>query len=87
MAVHRQDIHRDPVTVRYTDAGDGCVTAQIAEQPAAISKWRTREEAYANVIDALCDLRRTPTDRHHSPRSRPGRRIVGSAMAVRTASR
>jgi hypothetical protein len=43
--------------------GDGWVTAQIVEESAAIGQGRTREEAYANVIDALCDLRRTPTDR------------------------
>jgi predicted RNase H-like HicB family nuclease len=63
MVQHRQGIHREQLTVRYTDAGDGWVTAQIAEEPAAISQGRTREEAYANVIDALCDLRQAPTDR------------------------
>lgn len=33
------------LTIRYTDAGDGRVTAQIAEIPAAISEGRTRAEA------------------------------------------
>lgn len=41
------------LTVRYVDAGDGWVTAQIAEVPGAISQGKTREEARANVIDAL----------------------------------
>ena len=41
------------LTVRYTDAGDGWVTAQVAEVPGAISQGKTRDEARANVIDAL----------------------------------
>jgi predicted RNase H-like HicB family nuclease len=41
------------LTVRYSDAGDGWVTAQIAEVPGAISQGKTRDEARANVIDAL----------------------------------
>ena len=41
------------ITVRYTDAGDGWVTAQVAEVPGAISQGKTREEAKANVIEAL----------------------------------
>lgn len=41
------------LTIRYTDAGEGWVTAQVAEIPAAISEGRTREEARANVLDAL----------------------------------
>jgi predicted RNase H-like HicB family nuclease len=41
------------LTVRYTDAGDGWVTAQVSEVPGAISQGRNREEARANVIDAL----------------------------------
>jgi predicted RNase H-like HicB family nuclease len=41
------------LTIRYSDAGDGWVTAQIAEIPAAISEGRTRQEARENVLDAL----------------------------------
>jgi predicted RNase H-like HicB family nuclease len=41
------------VTVRYMDAGDGWVTAQVAEIPGAVSQGTTRDEARANVIDAL----------------------------------
>jgi predicted RNase H-like HicB family nuclease len=41
------------LTIRYTDAGDGWVTAQIVEIPAAISEGRTRAEARENVLDAL----------------------------------
>lgn len=41
------------LTIRYSDAGDGWLTAQIAEIPGAISEGANREEARANVIDAL----------------------------------
>jgi predicted RNase H-like HicB family nuclease len=41
------------LTVRYSDAGDGWVTAQIVEIPAAISEGRSRTEARENVLDAL----------------------------------
>ena len=41
------------LTVRYGDAGDGWVTAQVLEVPGAISEGRGRAQARANVIDAL----------------------------------
>ena len=41
------------LTIRYSDAGDGWVTAQVAEVPGAISQGKTRDEARTNVIDAL----------------------------------
>ncbi len=41
------------LTVRYEDAGDGWVTAEVLEVPGAISEGRGRGEARANVIDAL----------------------------------
>jgi predicted RNase H-like HicB family nuclease len=41
------------LTIRYEDAGDGWVTAQVLEVPGAISEGRGRAEARANVIDAL----------------------------------
>lgn len=40
-------------TVRYSEAGDGWVMAQVEEVPGAISQGRTREAARENVIDAL----------------------------------
>ena len=49
------------LTVRYSDAGEGWVTAQIAEIPGAISEGKTREEARSNVIDAL-DVLLTPDE-------------------------
>lgn len=49
------------LTIRYTDAGDGWVTAQIAEIPGAISQGASREEARTNVVDAL-DLLLTPDE-------------------------
>jgi len=41
------------LTVRYEDAGEGWVTAQVLEVPGAISEGHGRAEARANVIDAL----------------------------------
>lgn len=41
------------LTIRYTDAGEGWVTAQVAEIPGAVSEGRNRDEALANVLDAL----------------------------------
>ena len=49
------------LTIRYSDAGDGWVTAQVAEIPGAISQGKTREEAKANVLDAL-DVLLTPDE-------------------------
>ncbi len=41
------------LTIQYSDAGNGWVTAQVLEIPGAISEGETREEAKANVLDAL----------------------------------
>lgn len=41
------------LSIVYEDAGDGWVMATIPEVPGAISQGSTREEARANVIDAL----------------------------------
>lgn len=49
------------LTIRYSDADDGWVTAQVAEIPGAISEGKTREEARENVIDAL-ELLLTPDE-------------------------
>jgi predicted RNase H-like HicB family nuclease len=49
------------LTIHYSDAGDGWVMAQIAEIPGAISQGATREEARANVLDAL-ELLLTPDE-------------------------
>lgn len=40
------------LTIRYTDAGNGSLTAQVAEIPGAISEGRTRA-ARSNVLEAL----------------------------------
>lgn len=42
--------------VRFTDTDDGWVTAQVLEVPGAISQGRSRDEARANVLDALREL-------------------------------
>lgn len=44
------------LTIRYTDAGEGWVTAQVVEIPGAISEGRTREDARKGVLDALSVL-------------------------------
>jgi len=49
------------LTIRYSDAGGGWVTAQVLEIPGAISEGKTREEAKANVLDAL-DVVLTPDE-------------------------
>jgi predicted RNase H-like HicB family nuclease len=49
------------LTIRYEDADDGWVMAQVAEIPGAISQGKSREEARANVIDAL-DVLLTPDE-------------------------
>lgn len=41
------------LTVVYETGDDGWVLAEIPEVPGARSQGRTREEARANVIDAL----------------------------------
>jgi predicted RNase H-like HicB family nuclease len=41
------------VTIVYEEGEDGWVVAWIPEVPGAHSQGRTREEARANVIDAL----------------------------------
>jgi predicted RNase H-like HicB family nuclease len=41
------------LTIGYEDAGDGGITARVAEVPGAISEGATRAEAKENVVDAL----------------------------------
>lgn len=68
------------LTIRYEDAGDGWLTAQIAEIPGAISEGKTREEARSNVIDAL-DVLLTPDE------ELAGRPVEGSeALTLEVAS-
>lgn len=41
------------LTIVYEQGDDGWVVASIPEVPGAMSQGRTRDEARANVIDAL----------------------------------
>ncbi len=50
------------LTIRYSDAGDDWVTAEVLEIPGAISEGKTRDEAKANVLDAL-EVVLTPDER------------------------
>lgn len=51
-------------TIDYTrdPDGDGWVTAQIVEYPAAISQGIGIHEARTNVLSALCDIWRVDDD-------------------------
>jgi mannose/cellobiose epimerase-like protein (N-acyl-D-glucosamine 2-epimerase family) len=49
------------LTIRFEESEDGWITARIDEEPGAISQGRTHAEAYENVLDALHDIRHTPT--------------------------
>ncbi len=44
------------LTIVYEDAGDGWITASVAEVSGANSQGRTREQARENVIDALHEI-------------------------------
>lgn len=41
------------LTIRYEAGEEGWIVASIAQVPGALSQGRTREEARANVLDAL----------------------------------
>jgi predicted RNase H-like HicB family nuclease len=41
------------LTIVYEDAGEGWIMASIPEVPGVFSQGRTRQQARANVIDAL----------------------------------
>lgn len=40
-------------TIVYEDGGERWIMARVVEVPGAMSQGRTREEAHANVLDAL----------------------------------
>jgi len=50
------------LTAIYSQGEDGWIVARIRELPAAMSQGRTREEARANVLDALRELMRSYLD-------------------------
>jgi hypothetical protein len=49
------------LTIQFEDAGSGWLLARVREVPEAIGQGRTRDEAYANVLDALHDLTHEPS--------------------------
>lgn len=51
----------DVLTIDLEAAEGGWWTARILEEPGAISQGPSREQARANVLDALHDLRHEPT--------------------------
>lgn len=50
------DVGKPKLTVIYSQGDDGWVLARIREFPAAMSQGRTREQARANVLDALREI-------------------------------
>lgn len=54
-------------TIRFSDGGEGWIMAQVEEVPGAISQGRTREEARANVTDALRLMLRPEPDEAVDP--------------------
>jgi hypothetical protein len=55
------DEQMEQLTILYEEAEDGWIAARIEEVPGAISQGRSREEARANVIQALRDLTHRPS--------------------------
>lgn len=53
------------VTIVFEEGEDGWVVASIPEVPGANSQGRTREEARANVIDALRGILELRFGGHH----------------------
>ena len=49
------------LTIRYEDGEDSRILASIPQVPGALSQGRTREEARANVLDALRLMLRVPS--------------------------
>jgi predicted RNase H-like HicB family nuclease len=64
------------LTIVYEDAGDGWVTARVAEVPGAISEGATRAQAKENVIDALRGILALRFRRARSQRTDRGQRIA-----------
>jgi predicted RNase H-like HicB family nuclease len=58
-------------TIRFSDAGDGWIMAQVEEVPGAISQGKTREEARENVTDALRLMLRPDPDEVTDPDREP----------------
>jgi predicted RNase H-like HicB family nuclease len=58
-------------TIRYSDGGEGWVMAQVEQVPGAISQGHTREEARANVIDALRLMLKPEADETADPDREP----------------
>ncbi|MEA2235066.1 MAG: hypothetical protein QOD83_4882 [Solirubrobacteraceae bacterium] len=58
-------------TIRYSDAGEDWIMAQVEEVPGAISQGRTRPEARENVIDALRLMLRPEPDQTADPDREP----------------
>jgi hypothetical protein len=80
VAHHEQTEH---LTIVYEEAENGWIAARIEQFPGAISQGRTREEARANVIEALRDLthRPTPAERATTRLRQRAMRAMDSAAA------
>lgn len=54
------------MTIRFEQGEDGWIVASVPEVPGAMSQGHSRDEARANVIDAL-RLMLTPEPTPHAP--------------------
>ena len=69
------------LTIVFEQGEDGWVVASIPEVPGAHSQGRTREEARANVIDALRGILELRFGEHASPSggdSEPLKLVIGA---------
>jgi len=46
-------LNHPTLNIQLTDGGDGYVTAECSDIPGCISQGKTREEALANIVDAI----------------------------------
>lgn len=46
-------LNRPTLNIHLTDGGDGYITAECMDIPGCISQGTTREEALANIVDAI----------------------------------
>ena len=59
------------VTIVYEADEDGWIVASVPEVPGVHSQGRTRDEARANVIDALRGMLELRFGKHPSPEAAP----------------
>lgn len=46
-------LNHPTLNIQLTDGGDGYITAECTDIPGCVSQGRTKEEALANIVDAI----------------------------------